>query len=40
MLSRLHRATHKGDVNWAPLSEVMVAGTTNLEIQPAERDLV
>jgi hypothetical protein len=27
MLSKLHRAAHKVDVNWAPLSNVMVAGT-------------
>jgi hypothetical protein len=39
MLSRLHRAAHKADVNWAPLSEVMVAGTPNLEIQLVKRAL-
>ena len=39
MLSKLHRATHKADVNWAPLSDVMGAGTLNLEIQPAKRAL-
>jgi hypothetical protein len=26
-LSRLHRGAHKADVNWAPLSDVMVAST-------------
>jgi hypothetical protein len=39
MLIMMHRAAHNADVNWAPLSDVMVAGTTNLEIQPAKRDL-
>ncbi len=38
-LSRPHRAAHKGDVNWAPLSEVMVADTPNLGIHPANRAL-
>ena len=28
------QATHKTDMNWVPLSEVMVAGTQNLEIHP------
>jgi hypothetical protein len=37
MLSRPHRAAQRADVNWAPLSEVMVAGTPNLEIQPVYR---
>ncbi len=27
MLSRLHRPAQRADVNWAPLSDVMVAGT-------------
>ncbi len=40
MLSMLHRAAHKVDVNWAPLSDVMMAGTPNLEIQQAKRALV
>ncbi len=40
MLSKLHRAVQKADVNWAPLSDVMVAGTPNLEIQPAKSALV
>jgi hypothetical protein len=39
MLSRLHRAAHKADVNCAPLSDVMVASTPNLETQPAKRAL-
>jgi hypothetical protein len=39
MLSKLHRAAHKADVNWAPLSDVMVAGTPNLDTQPAKRAL-
>jgi hypothetical protein len=39
MLSKLHRAAHKADVNWTPLSDVMVAGTPNLEIQPGKRTL-
>jgi hypothetical protein len=38
-LSRLHSAAHKADVNWAPLSDVMVAGTPNLETQPVKRAL-
>jgi hypothetical protein len=29
MLSRLHRPAHRADVNWAPLSDVKVAGTPN-----------
>jgi hypothetical protein len=37
MLSKLGHP--KGDVNWAPLSDVMVAGTPNLETQPAKRAL-
>ncbi len=36
IVSRLHRTVHKADVNWAPLSKVMVAGTQNLEIHPGE----
>ncbi len=39
MLSRLHRAAHKADVNLAPLSDVMVAGTPYPETQPAKRAL-
>jgi hypothetical protein len=39
MLSRLHRPTHRADVNWAPLSDVMVAGTPNRDTQPAKRAL-
>jgi hypothetical protein len=39
MLSTVHRAAHNADVNWARLSEVMVASTPNLEIQPAKRAL-
>jgi hypothetical protein len=39
MLSNLHKAAHKADVNWASLLNVMVAGTLNLEIQPAKRAL-
>jgi hypothetical protein len=39
MLIMLHRAAHNADVNWAPLSDVMVAGTPNLEILLAKRDL-
>jgi hypothetical protein len=39
MLTKLHRAAHRADVNWAPLSDVMVAGTSNLETQPAKRAL-
>jgi hypothetical protein len=37
MLSRLHRPAHRGDMNWAPLSNVMVAGTPNLDTQQAKR---
>jgi hypothetical protein len=39
MLSSPNSVAHKVDVNWAPLTEVMVAGTPNLEIQPANRAL-
>jgi hypothetical protein len=39
MLSRLHRPAHRADVNWAPLSDVMVAGTPNRDTQPAKRVL-
>jgi hypothetical protein len=39
MLSRLHRPTQREDVNWAPLSEVMVAGTPKRDTQPAKRAL-
>jgi hypothetical protein len=39
MLGRLHRIAHKADVNWAPLSEVMVASTPNLEIHSQRRGL-
>jgi hypothetical protein len=39
MLSIQHSAAHMADVNWAPLLEVMVAGTPNLEIQLAKRAL-
>ena len=39
MFSRLHRPAQRADVNWAPLSDVMVAGTPNLVTQPAKRAL-
>ncbi len=39
MLNRLQRPAHSGDVNWAPLSDVMVAGTPNQDTQPAKRAL-
>ena len=39
MLSRLHRPAQRADVNWAPLSEVMVAGTLKRDTQPAKRAL-
>ncbi len=39
MLSRLHRPAHRVDVYWAPLSDVMVVGTTNRDTQPAKRAL-
>jgi hypothetical protein len=39
MLSRLHRPAHRADVNWAPLSDVKVAGTPNPGTQPAKRAL-
>jgi hypothetical protein len=39
MLSRLYRPAHRADVNWAPLSDVMVAGTPNGDTQPAKRAL-
>ncbi len=37
MLSRLHRPAHRADVNWVPLSDVMVSGTLNTDIQPTKR---
>jgi hypothetical protein len=37
MFSRLHRPVQRADVNWAPLSEVMVAGTLKRDTQPAKR---
>ncbi len=39
MLSRLHRPAQRADVNWAPLSDVMVAGTPNRDTQLAKRAL-
>jgi hypothetical protein len=39
MLSRLHRPAQRADVNWAPLSDVMVAGTPNHDTQLAKRAL-
>jgi hypothetical protein len=39
MLSKLQRPDHRADVNLAPLSDVMVAGTPNRETQPAKRAL-
>jgi hypothetical protein len=39
MLSKLQRPNHRADVNLAPLSDVMVAGTPNRETQPAKRAL-
>ena len=39
MLSRLHRPAHMAEVNWAPLSDVMVAGTSNCDTQLAKRAL-
>ena len=37
MLSRRQREDHSEEVNWAPLSEVMAAGTPNLAIQAWKR---
>ncbi len=34
---RRHKAAHTDDVNWAPLSEVMVSGTPNLHTQEEQR---
>ncbi len=39
MLSRLHRPAQRADVNWAPLSDVMVAGTPNRDTQLVKRAL-
>jgi hypothetical protein len=39
MLISLHRPAQRADVNWAPLSDVMVAGTPNRDTQPAKRAL-
>ncbi len=39
MLSRLHRPAQRADVNWAPLSDVIVAGTPNRDTQPVKRAL-
>jgi hypothetical protein len=33
----LHKATYREEVNWAPLSNVMTAGTSNLLIHPLNR---
>jgi hypothetical protein len=33
------RPAHRVDVNWAPLFDVMVAGTSNRDTQPAKRAL-
>jgi hypothetical protein len=39
MLRKMHhRAAHKADVNWAPLSEVRVAGTPSQDGDPAGED--
>ena len=38
MLSR-SRPAHRVDVNWAPLFDVMVAGTPKSDTQPAKRAL-
>ena len=37
MPNLFQRTSHTADVNWTPLSVVMVAGTPNLDIQPATR---
>jgi hypothetical protein len=39
MLSRLQRPAHRVDVNWAPLSDVIMVGTPNRDIQPVKRAL-
>ncbi len=39
MLSRLHRPAHMAEVNWAPLSDVMVLRKPNRDTQPAKRAL-
>ena len=39
MCSKLQRPDHRADVNLAPLSDVMVAGTPNREIQLAKMAL-
>jgi hypothetical protein len=39
MLSKLQRPDHRADVNLAPLSDVMVAGTPNRETQLAKMAL-
>jgi hypothetical protein len=36
----LQRAAHQADMNWAPLSDVMIAGTPKQAIQSANRALV
>jgi hypothetical protein len=36
MLSKLQRAAHREEVNWAPRSDVMTAGTLNLLTHPLE----
>ncbi len=38
-VSRLQRPAHRADVNWAPVSDVMVAGTPIRDAQPAKRAL-
>ncbi len=39
MLSRLYRPAQRADVNWAPLSEVMMAGTPKRDTHSAKRAL-
>jgi hypothetical protein len=39
MFCRLERPAHRADMNWVPLSDVMVAGTPNRDTQPAKRAL-
>jgi hypothetical protein len=39
MESMLQRAAHRAEVNWAPRSDVMTAGTPNLATQPEKSAL-
>jgi hypothetical protein len=37
IVNRLHKAAHREEVNWAPRSDVMTAGTQNLPIHSSNK---